>query len=144
MKKFVFVAGLVLFSVAGFSQPKKLKDMIGRWEIAGEQGAILEIVDSATISLTYQGETRQITNVKTDFTKSPYWFDFSTKDSSSVVHVKSLVEIIGDNMLKWQLFIDEDRAPYFTASKGEILYLKKTAAAAITATTVTTATAKSN
>ena len=141
MKKFAFVVGLVLFSVAGFSQPKKLKDMIGRWEIAGEQGAILEIVDSATISLTYQGDTRQITNVKTDFTKSPFWFDFSTKYSSSVMQVKSLVEIIGDNMLKWQLFIDEDRTPYFSASKGEILYLKKTAAVAITATTVT---AKSN
>jgi hypothetical protein len=125
MKKLVLAAVCILFSIAGFTQAKKLRDMVGRWEIAGEQSAILEIVDSATITLTYMGETRQITNLKTDFSKSPYWFDFTTRDSSSVVQVKSLVEIIGDNMLKWQLFIDEERSPYFTASKGEILYLKK-------------------
>ena len=127
MKKFVLALGSILLSLAIFAQPKKLKDMVGRWEIAGEQNAILDIVDSATITLTYMGETRQITNVKTDFSKSPYWFDFTTKDSSSVIQVKSLVEIFGDSMLKWQLFIDEDRSPYFTASKGEILYLKKKA-----------------
>jgi hypothetical protein len=125
MKKWMLLAVCVMFSIIGFSQGKKLKDMVGRWEIAGEPNAFLEVIDSATISLTYMGETRQITNLKTDFSKTPCWFDFSTKDSSSVVQVKSLVEIIGDNMLKWQLFIDEDRSPYFTTSKGEILYLKK-------------------
>jgi hypothetical protein len=129
MKKCVFVMSVcVLYSITGFCQTKKLKDMVGRWEIAGEQNAILEIVDSSNIFLTYMGQTRKITNVKTDFTKTPYWFDFATNDTASVIQVKSLVEIIGDNMLKWQLFIDEERAPYFTANKGEILYLKKRSA----------------
>jgi len=133
MKKLVLAAACILFSIAGFTQVKKFGDMVGRWEIAGEQNALLEIVDSATITLTYMGETRQITNLKMDFSKSPYWFDFTTKDSASVIQVKSLVEIFGDNMLKWQLFIDEERSPYFTASKGEILYLKKRSTA-VTAT----------
>ena len=124
-KSIVLLAACVVISITGFCQGKKLQDMKGRWDIAGEQNAVLEIIDSSHIFLTYMGETRKITNVRTDFSKSPFWFDFSTSDSSSVVNVKSLVEIIGDNMLKWQIFIDEDRSPYFTASKGEILYLKK-------------------
>jgi hypothetical protein len=46
-------------------------------------------------------------------------------DSASVVTVKSLIEIMNDNMIKWQLFVDEERTPYFSSSKGELYYLRK-------------------
>ena len=106
--------------------------MIGKWEIAGEQnaGASLEIIDSSTMFLTYMGDTRRISNIKMDFSKSPAWIDFTARDTtSSLQHIKGLVEI-GDNVMKWQLFIDEERTPYFTSKKGEILYFKKSTAAA--------------
>src|SRR5687767_10711634 len=129
MKKLLFTTGIfLLISIAGPAQPKKFQDIIGRWDIVGEQnaGGALEIIDSSTIILTYMGEKKQIHDYKIDFSKSPFWFDFTTKDTASVVNIKSLMEVVNDTVIKWQLFVDEDRTPHFTASKGEMLYLKKT------------------
>jgi hypothetical protein len=127
MKKSILLTGvLVLFSIVALCQVKKFQDIVGRWEIAGEQnaGASLEIIDSNNMVLTYKGETRKISNVKIDFSRSPAWVDFSATDSTNLMHVKSLMEV-GTNVIKWQIFIDEERTPYFTSRAGEILYLKR-------------------
>lgn len=129
MKRVIVITGILVFLVtAGFGQQKKLNDLIGRWEIVGEQtdSASLEVIDSSTIILNYMGEKRKIIDYKIDFQKSPIWFDFSTGDSSSTVSVKSLLEIMNDSMIKWQLFVDEDRTDHFSSSKGELYYLRKT------------------
>jgi hypothetical protein len=128
MKRMVVITGIfVLLGTIGFGQQKTLKDIIGRWEIVGEQddSASLEVIDSSTIILNYMGERKRIIDYKIDFQKSPIWFDFSTGDSSSVVLVKSLLEIMNDNMIKWQLFVDEDRTDHFSSTKGELYYLRK-------------------
>ena len=129
MKKLLFI--LVIISslgLTGSAQLKKIQELTGRWIIAGEDpGSYLEIVDSANIYLNYMGERKKIINYTADFTKTPGWFDFTVPDSSGVLHIKSLVQVFGDNTMKWQLFLDEDRTTYFTAQKGELLYLKKTA-----------------
>ena len=128
---------MILFTgTEAFNQQKQLKDLIGRWEIVGEQSdsASLEIIDSSTIILNYMGERKKITEYKIDFQRSPIWFDFSTGDSSSTVLVKSLLEVMNDSMIKWQLFVDEDRTEHFSSTKGELYYLRKAKpAAAITA-----------
>ena len=129
MKRMIIITGMLVFLVTtGFGQQKKLKDLIGLWEIVGEQNdsASLEVIDSSTIILNYMGEKKRIIDYKIDFQKSPIWFDFSTSgDSSSVVLVKSLLEIMNDNMIKWQLFVDEDRTDHFSSTKGELYYLRK-------------------
>ncbi|HEX6846413.1 MAG TPA: hypothetical protein VF144_05520, partial [Chitinophagaceae bacterium] len=70
-------------------------------------------------------EKKKLTDYKIDFQKSPIWFDFSTSDSSSTVSVKTLLEIVNDSLIKWQLFVDEDRTVHFSSSKGELYYLRK-------------------
>src|SRR4030095_2662085 len=128
MKRIIVIVGLLaFFGTTGFGQQKKLKDLIGRWEIVGEQNdsASLEIIDSSTIILNYMGEKKMILDYKIDFQKSPIWFDFSTGDSTAPVVVKSLLEIMNDSMIKWQLFVDEDRTDHFSSSKGELYYLRK-------------------
>ena len=110
------------------NQQKQFKDLVGRWEIVGEKddSASLEVIDSSTIILSYMGEKKKIIDYKIDFQKSPIWFDFSTVDSaSSIVAVKSILEMLNDNMLKWQLFLDEDRTDHFSSTKGELFYLRK-------------------
>ena len=127
---------MILFAgTEAFNQQKQLKDLIGRWEIVGEQSdsASLEIIDSSTIILNYMGERKKIIEYKIDFQRSPIWFDFSTGDSSSTVMVKSLLEVMNDSMIKWQLFVDEDRTEHFSSTKGELYYLRKAKPAAITA-----------
>ena len=124
MKKTLTVI-LLLGVLTGNSQVKKIHDIMGQWNITGDKNASLRIVDSSTIVLTYMGETKTLFDCKIDFTKSPAWFDFSTRDSSEVIRVKSLLQVIGDDMIKWQLFVDEDRPNYFSSTKGELLYLKR-------------------
>jgi len=126
MKRIIAVMVSAIITLNGFSQ-KNFKDLIGRWEIMDQQGsnATLEIIDSSTILLSYNGEKKKIIDYKIDFTKSPIWFDFSTSDTSSVVTVKSILEILNDNMIKWQLFVDEERSPHFSSTKGEMFYLRK-------------------
>jgi hypothetical protein len=128
MKRVIVITGILVFlGTTGFSQQKKFRDLVGRWEIVGEQNdsASLEIIDSSTIILSYMGEKKKIIDYKIDFQKSPIWFDFSTRDSSSNVVVKSLLEIINDSMIKWQLFVEEDRTDHFSSTKGELYYLRK-------------------
>jgi len=135
MKKIFFVLMILFTGTVAFNQQKQLKDLIGRWEIVGEQSdsASLEIIDSSTIILNYMGERKKIIEYKIDFQRSPIWFDFSTGDSSSTVMVKSLLEVMNDSMIKWQLFVDEDRTEHFSSTKGELYYLRKTKPAIITA-----------
>lgn len=128
MKRIMIITGIfAFFGITGFSQQKKLKDLIGRWEIVGEQNmqASLDVVDSSTIVLVYMGETKKIVNYKFNFGKSPIWFDFSTEDSASNMSVESLLEIVNDSMIKWQLFVDESRPDYFSSTKGDLFYLRK-------------------
>ena len=126
MKRVIAMMMSAIIALNGFSQ-KNFKDLIGRWEIMDQQGsnATLEIIDTSSILLSYNGEKKKIIDYKIDFTKSPIWFDFSTSDTSSVVTVKSILEILNDNMIKWQLFVDEERSPHFSSTKGEMFYLRK-------------------
>ena len=128
MKKILFAVAITFLAIKGTGQQKKFKDLVGRWEFVGEQSniATLEVIDSSNIILSYNGEKKKIIDYKMDFAKNPIWFDFSTIDSSyTTVTVKSLLELINDNMIKWQFFVDEERTPYFSSSKGELFYLRK-------------------
>ena len=127
MKKILLTFGILFAGIHAFNQQKQFKDLIGRWEIVGEQkdSACLEVIDSTTIILSYMGEKKKLIEYKIDFQRSPIWFDFSAGDSSSTVSVKSILEIMNDNMIKWQLFLDEDRTDHFSSSKGELYYLRK-------------------
>jgi len=125
---FLILTFFLGFSFISSAQVKRFQDLVGRWDIVGEDlpGASLEIQDSTTIYLTYMGEKKKIIHYTIDFSKSPCWFDFTIPDSNSIIPVKSLVQVFGDNAMKWQIFLDEDRSPYFTSSRGELMYLKKT------------------
>ncbi len=123
----------LLLSFTGLGQSKNFDKLVGRWEIVSEDGekAYLEVIDSMNIHLTYQGETRKCLNPRINFSKSPIWFDFTTGEADSAVRVQSLVEIFDSGIIKWQLFVDEERSPHFTASRGEILYMRKSKPAVI-------------
>jgi len=128
MKKFVIVVlTVVALGSASFGQARKFNNMVGLWEIVGEQesGGGLQIIDSATILIRFMGEAKTILSYKIDFSKSPYWFDFSCKDTTSISNFKSLIEFVGDDTLKWQIFTEGERADHFTSRTGELFYLKR-------------------
>lgn len=135
MKKLLaFVLSFSLLSPV-LGQKSEFQKLIGRWEISTQdhEKAFLEIIDSANIYLTYEGQRKKCQDPQVNFSKSPYWFDFSTSDGDSTIRIKSLVEIFDNDIIRWQLFVDEERAPHFTAARGEIMYLKRSRPAVLTA-----------
>lgn len=120
---------LLLFSFSAIvsSGQAKFADFIGKWQVAGEKesGAALEIIDSSQLYLTYMGERKPILDYNFNFDKQPYWFDFTIQDTSGVIKVKSIFQKVNDDVIKWQLFLNEDRSNYFTSSRGELFYLTK-------------------
>ena len=126
MKKSLFFIIFSFATIAGFAQAKKFQDLVGKWEITGENaGASLEVIDSANLFITYMGEKKKILDYKIDFSQTPHWLDFTIQDTSGVIGVKSLFEIMNDSVIKWQLFLAEERTSHFTAKNGELYYLKK-------------------
>src|SRR5688572_18112187 len=95
MKKLLLVLFVLITFHAGVSaQAKSFKDLIGKWEISGEEeSASLEIIDSSNIYLTYAGDRKKVISYTFDLSKTPGWFDFSIPDSAGVIHVKSLFQV---------------------------------------------------
>jgi hypothetical protein len=116
------------------AQIKTYAELVGKWEIVGEgmQGATLEIIDSSNIYLTYDGQRKKAHSISLDTRRNPAWFDFSVPDSTDStpgdLRIKTLLQVYGNGVMKWQLFLDDERSEYFTASKGEMFYLKKSKA----------------
>ena len=132
MKKVAFIFIILIIWIPGVrAQSNPLKTLIGRWEVTGDQnsGCGLEILDTSTIVLTYMGEKRKVLNYKFDFSRTPIWFDFSVQDSAGVMAVKTLLEPVNESVIRWQLFVDEERPNHFSSTKGELFYLRKSKSA---------------
>jgi hypothetical protein len=127
MKRLSFILSFFLFAgLAIHAQLRSFKDLVGKWEIVGElPGASLEVIDSTQIFLTYGGERKQVTEAVLNTAKSPAWFDFRIADSTGTLQVKTLIHVYGDGVMKWQLFVEEERPQFFTSARGELMYLKK-------------------
>ena len=127
MKMFLLSAIISLGVCQGYSQPKSFQDLVGRWEVLGDQvsGSGLVVADSSNIILTYNGDKKKVLEYKLDFSKSPIWFDFTVEEGDSALRVKSIIELIDNTHLKWQLFVNEERTEKFSPTKGEFFYLKK-------------------
>lgn len=137
MKKNIVIGFIcVLFSLAGIGQgplaslndiqEKKFKPMIGLWEFVDEENSkgSLEIIDNTTILIRFKSEEKKLFNYKFDFTKSPFWFDFSVRDTATVQNFKSIMDFMNEDVLKWQIF-DGERSNHYSSSAGDILYLKR-------------------
>ena len=72
MKRIIIAMFAAVIALEGSAQ-KNFKDLIGHWEVVGDKNtqATLEVKDSATILLSYNGEKKTVLNYKIDFNKSP-------------------------------------------------------------------------
>ena len=115
---------VVLFNLSASSQTTCIKNLIGKWETS--DGAGLEIVDSTKIFVVYGNERKPVLSYKADFSKSPCWFDFVVTDTAQKPStMKSILLLQGNDVLKWQVFDDDDRSADFAADKGEIVILRR-------------------
>ena len=124
MKTILMGLFVVLFNLCASSQTTCIKSLIGKWETS--DGAGLEIIDSTKIFVVYVNERKPILSYKADFSKSPCWFDFVVTDTAQKPStMKSILLLQGNDVLKWQVFDDDDRSADFAADKGEIVILRR-------------------
>jgi hypothetical protein len=116
---------LTLF-VLGFTaiaQQHTIKDLIGKWE--STDGGGLEVLDSSRIYLVYGKEQKPIVSYTADFTKKPIWFDFTIKDSTKNLTMKSLMEFTAPGQIRWQVYDDGIRPANFASDRGDLMILKR-------------------
>lgn len=123
----VLLGMLLFFSTLTNAQVRNLKSLIGEWEAidGSNQSGGLIVVDSARLYLVYGTDKREIVSFKADFSRSPCWFDFIVKDSSSSFQLKSLLQFINDDLVQWQVFDGDTRPDHFATDQGELIYLKR-------------------
>lgn len=114
---------MLLTSLSAVSQKLCIKDLVGRWETP--DGAGLEIIDSSRIFVTYGNERKPILSYHADFSKSPCWFDFVVKDTAQQLSTMKSLLLLDKDVLKWQVFDDDNRPSDFAADKGDIVILRR-------------------
>lgn len=127
MKTFFTLLVALLCASPLWAQNKSFKQLVGKWEAVDSenQSGGLEIIDSVQIFLVYGTERKVVDSCKFDFAKSPCWFDFSIKDSTGTMNLKSILFFVSDDLIQWQVFDGEKRPTQFSSDAGEMVYLRR-------------------
>ena len=125
--KNVMLAVVSFLICAQVAAQRSIQSLVGRWGAvrATNDGSGLEVVDSTAIYLVYGTQKKKIDSYKADFTQSPVQFNFKVKDSTETLNLRSLLEFINDDLIKWQLFEGDAMPVHFVNDRGEILYLRR-------------------
>lgn len=127
MKRVMFAVFALLFCFTTVAQQRSIKNLIGTWEAVRTEndGGGLQVVDSAQIFLVYGDQKKKVASYRADFSHSPARFDFVVQDSTESLNLKSLIEFINDDLIKWQLFEGDVQPVHFTSNSGEVVYLRR-------------------
>src|SRR5688500_3389876 len=114
MKKFLLVVITACASHTILAQTNSIINLAGRWEAIDKtkDQAGIEIIDSNEVYLVYGDQKRKVINYKADFSRSPAWFEFTLKDGLNTITLKSLIQLVNEDVLKWQIF-DVDQQPVY-------------------------------
>lgn len=125
-KKWITVCVGLLCSLIMMAQQKFPSQLIGQWEgLNKDASSGLEFTSTDSVFLFYNNEKKTATQVQLDASKNPLWFDFSINDGSELIQVKSLLIVVNDDLLKWQLFTQEARPAHFKQDEGEMMFLRR-------------------
>jgi hypothetical protein len=122
----VVLLSLFFFINTVAAQSQNIKSLVGRWEAVDKDnaGGGIEIVDSSRIFLVFGKDRKPIVSFNADFSKTPAWFDFTIKDTTGNTKFQSLLQVINEDLIQWQLF-DGTRPSNFSTAQGEILFLRR-------------------
>ena len=125
-KKWITVCIGVLCTLFSMAQQKFPSQLIGKWEgINKGASSGLEFTTADSVFLFYNNEKKVASQVQLDASKNPLWFDFSIDDGTEQIQVKSLLIVVNDDLLKWQLFTQEARPAHFKQDEGETMFLRR-------------------
>src|SRR5688500_9983646 len=126
MKKGMLAVICFLISAQVMAQ-RSIQSLVGRWEDvrAASECVGLDVGASTAIHMVYCIEKKKIVSYKADFSVTPVRFDFVIKDSTETITLKSLLDFVNDDLIKWQLFEGDAKPIYFANDSGEIMYLRR-------------------
>ena len=125
MKKVMVLLSGLFFYCNAIAQDKSIQSLVGIWETITSEGGGLEIKDSTELFLVYGGQKKKIVNYRADFSKTPTRFDFTVQDSTQNLSLKSLLQFVNNDLIKWQVFEGNDAPMHFASNGSEILYLRR-------------------
>ena len=122
----LFLIGVICYGNS-IAQDKSIQSLVGIWETitSGAEGGGLEVKDSTELFLVYGGQKKKIVHYKADFNKTPARFDFTVQDSTQNLSLKSLLQFVNNDLIKWQVFEGDVPPMHFASNDGEILYLRR-------------------
>lgn len=109
------------------AQPRSFRHLVGTWEAVDSQNQSggLEVLDSNRIFLVYQDQKKAATACTFNFSKTPYRFDFTLKDSTGSQHLKSILSFVSDDLIQWQVFEGDAQPAQFSEGSGQVVYLRR-------------------
>lgn len=128
MKKVMLMLAGLIFYLGTIAQERTMQAFTGLWEAvsATNAGGGLEVKDSTQLYLVFGDQKKKILQYKIDFSQSPGRFDFTVQqDSTTTLSLKSLLQFVNNDLIKWQVFEDDNVPMYFASSGGEIVYLRR-------------------
>lgn len=130
MKKalLVLVTVFLFTAVVTVAQNKTSKDLIGKWEGSDERNdnGSLQFLDSSRVVMTMMGEKMPTATYKADFSKSPILLDITINQGGQKLVMKSLIQFLDDNKIKWEVFPDGNRPKDFSDNSfGTAIILKR-------------------
>jgi hypothetical protein len=119
---------LSIFSIC-LGQNNTRINLIGKWEAKDSKGITgsINFIDSVNIIVTIPGQPLPRGTYTINTTKDPFWFDITIKQGKKNLIMKSLLKLINETTLKWQVFLDGNRPNSFIkeTSNNTILLKKK-------------------
>ncbi|MGZ5221216.1 MAG: hypothetical protein ACXWC7_14100 [Chitinophagaceae bacterium] len=124
MKKMMVVFSLFL-SLAVFSQSENysFKNVVGTWR--NRSGIGLDVVDSNTVYIVNGGERKLATVTLPNSKTNPFTLYLSVKDSSKTIVLKTLLFLVSDNIVQWQIVERATIPASFGQGKGDMLFLRR-------------------
>jgi hypothetical protein len=104
------------------AQKWSFTDLVGNWR--AENGAGLQVIDSNNIYVVYNQEKKKVAHFLINLKSNPSTLDFEVQDSLAQMTLKTLFQFVTKDLIQWQVF-EGERPANFTASDGELLYLRR-------------------
>jgi hypothetical protein len=113
---------VLLMNLQAIAQKWSFNDLVGNWR--AENGAGLQVIDSNNIFVVYNQEKKKVETFNINLKGNPATLDFEVRDSGATMVLKTLLQFVTRDLIQWQVF-EGERPANFTASGGELLYLRR-------------------
>ena len=127
MKMLMLVLLVVSFSFnKTVAQGRNPLFLAGPWKTvqSPNAGGGIEVVDTSKINLFFGKEHKPLVSFQADFSRSSAWLDLTVKDTAGNVRLQSLLQVIDEGLIQWQLF-DSTRTNHPASARGEIIFLRR-------------------